>query len=55
MGVYVFRSLHCDFVKVGHYKGSDAWERVAFRGFHSCVAPRAAGQRVDAADLQLLA
>ena len=55
MGVYVFRSIHGDYVKVGHHKGDDAWERVAFRGFHSCVVPRELGDRVNRGDLELLA
>ena len=41
MGVYAFRWLHVDdsggsWMKIGHYKGSNAWSRVAHRGFRSC-------------------
>lgn len=54
MGVYVFRSKHAPFVKVGHYKGCDAWGRVARRGFRSCVCPAQIRGRVGCDDLELL-
>jgi len=55
MGVYAFRSKHAEYVKVGHHAGGDAWERVAFRGFNSCVVPRELRGRTDATDLELVA
>lgn len=55
MGVYVFRSRHADFVKVGHYIGDDAWNRVSRRGFYSCVSPREIECKRDACDLELIA
>jgi len=55
MGVYAFRSKHADYVKVGHHGGGDAWERVAFRGFNSCIVPRVLKGRTDAVDLELIA
>ena len=53
--MYAFRSKHADYVKVGHHAGGDAWERVAFRGFNSCVVPRELRGRTDAHDLELVA
>jgi hypothetical protein len=55
MGVYVFKSKHADYVKVGHYVGEDAWGRVARRGFYSCISPRVLREKRDACDLDLLA
>ena len=54
MGVYVFRSLHAPLVKVGHFKGADAWGRVSRRGFNSCVCPTRIRGRVSCDDLELL-
>ena len=40
MGVYVFESKHDKFIKVGHYKGENAWRRIApKRGFNSTAYP----------------
>jgi len=55
MGVYVFRSLVSDWIKIGHYKGTNAWSRVAHRGFRSCVCPHDIGTRTTATDLELIA
>ncbi len=55
MGVYVFRSLHAPYIKVGHYCGKNAFSRVAHRGFSSCVCPREVQGRVSMDDLELVA
>lgn len=55
MGVYIFLSRHGPFIKVGHYKGKNAWSRVAHRGFYSCVCPVEIRNRVSVEDLELLA
>jgi hypothetical protein len=55
MGVYVFKSRHADYVKVGHFRGDDAWDRVRRRGFYSCVSPRELKSLRSASDLELLA
>lgn len=55
MGVYIFEAKHGPFVKVGHYHRQNPWSRVAHRGFHSCICPKALKGRVDCADLKLVA
>lgn len=55
MGVYVYRSLHAAYVKVGHYAGKNAWSRVAHRGFYSCNRPAALGERISVDDVELVA
>lgn len=55
MGVYIFRSLHDNFIKVGHYAGQNAWSRVAHRGFYSCVCPNSIQDKVSVTDLELMA
>ncbi len=40
MGVYVFESKHGNYIKLGHYKGTNAWKRIApQRGFYSTNYP----------------
>ena len=55
MGVYIFASTRGPFIKVGHYKGANAWSRVAHRGFSSCVCPPAIRDTVSVEDLCLRA
>lgn len=55
MGVYVFRSLRGAFIKVGHYRGQNAWSRVAHRGFRSCICPQSIEGCVSIDDLELVA
>lgn len=55
MGVYIFRSFHGPFIKVGHYAGKNAFCRVAHRGFSSCVCPKELRGRVAMEDMELLA
>lgn len=55
MGIYIFSSKHGPFIKVGHYKGQNAWSRIAHRGFYSCVCPMEIRNRVSVEDLELVA
>ena len=55
MGIYVFASKHGPFVKVGHYKGQNAWSRIAHRGFRSCVCPKELKEQVMVDDMELVA
>lgn len=55
MGVYVFRSIHAPYIKVGHYCGKNAFSRIAHRGFSSCVCPREIRDRVSMDDMELVA
>ena len=34
MGVYIFKSVHTDAIKIGHYKKNNAWSRVAVSYTH---------------------
>ena len=55
MGVYVFRSFHAPYIKVGHYSGKNAFSRIAHRGFSSCVCPREIQDKVSMNDMELIA
>lgn len=55
MGVYIFRSRHGPYIKVGHYSGDNAYSRVAHRGFYSCSCPGEIRDRVSVGDLELMA
>ena len=59
MGVYVFRSIHAPWIKVGHHKPSksrpNVYFRIAGRGFHSCVHPKELKTRLDMMDFGLIA
>lgn len=50
----MFESKHGPFIKVGHYSGSNAYSRVAHRGFYSCVCPKEIKTRVSVEDLMLI-
>jgi hypothetical protein len=39
MGIYCFSESSGRYIKVGHYIKSNAWSRVANRGFRSCKCP----------------
>jgi len=54
MGVYVFRSFHEPYIKVGHYNGKNAFSRIAHRGFTSCVCPTEIRDRVSMDDMELI-
>ena len=59
MGVYVFRSLNSDWIKVGHHKITKArpnvYYRIAGRGFHSCVHPRELEGKLHMHNFELVA
>lgn len=55
MGVYVFRSFHAPYIKVGHYSGKNAFSRISHRGFYSCVCPNEIKDRVSMDDMELIA
>ena len=54
MGVYVYRSIHMDAIKIGHYAKQNAWSRIAHRGFYSCIHPKEIHARVGVDDFELL-
>ena len=41
-------------IKIGHYAKSNAWSRVAHRGFYSCICPFEIKEKVSVEDLTLL-
>ena len=58
MGVYIFRSKHGHWIKVGHHKvraqAPNVYYRVIRRGFYSCKRPDEIKDRVGFDDLELL-
>jgi hypothetical protein len=54
MDVYIFKSKHLDAYKVGHFLGWNAWGRIAFRGFNSCIVPLQLQKKVEADDFILV-
>ena len=55
MGVYIFSSIWEPIIKIGHYRGTNAWYRIApRRGFYSASPPPILGTRVSAHDFELL-
>lgn len=59
MGVYVFRSHHAPWIKVGHHaatlKRPNVYYRVARRGFYSCIHPAELAGKLSIDDVALLA
>lgn len=59
MGVYIFRSCHAQWFKLGHHKLRPArptvYHRIAGRGFYSCVAPPCLHGRLGIDNFELLA
>ncbi len=55
MGVYVFQSKHAPYIKIGHYAKSNAWSRIAHRGFGKILHPAILKERVTVHDLDLVA
>ena len=51
MGVYIFKSKHGHWMKIGHHKVTRArpnvYYRIARRGFHSCVHPPELNDHLD--------
>lgn len=54
MGVYVFRSIHAPYIKIGHYSGENAFSRIAHRGFRSCVCPNEIKDKTSINDMELV-
>ena len=54
MGVYVFRSVHEPYVKIGKYTKNNPWSRVAHRGFYSCLHPHALHNKIGVHDVDLV-
>lgn len=55
MGVYIFKSFHAPYIKVGHYQNKNAFSRIAHRGFYSCVCPNEIKDKVSMDDMELVA
>lgn len=59
MGVYIFRSLHLPWIKIGHHRITDrrpnVYYRVANRGFNSCVHPPELEGKLALDDFELVA
>jgi hypothetical protein len=58
MGVYIIKSLHADWFKLGHHKISERRPNVFYRyinrGFYSCKCPEEIKNKVGFDDLQLI-
>jgi len=58
MGVYIIKSLHTDWFKLGHHKISERRPNVYYRyinrGFYSCKCPEEIKNKVSFDDLQLI-
>ena len=58
MGVYIIKSLHADWFKLGHHKISEKRPNVFYRyinrGFYSCKCPEEIKNKVGFDDLQLI-
>ncbi len=54
MGIYIYKSIYIDAIKIGHYSKANAWSRVAHRGFNSCRCPEQLKGKVNIEDLHLL-
>lgn len=55
MGVYIFKSFHAPYIKVGHYQGKNVFSRIAHRGFYSCSCPKEISKQVSMDDVELMA
>jgi hypothetical protein len=58
MGVYIIKSKHSNWVKIGHHKITERRPNVYFRyihrGFYSCMCPTEIKEKVSFEDLELL-
>ena len=58
MGIYIIKSLHSDWIKVGHHKITEqrpsVYYRFINRGFYSVVRPKEIKDKVGSNDLQLI-
>jgi len=58
MGIYIIKSLHSNWIKVGHHlitkRRPSVYYRYINRGFYSVVRPKEIKDRVNFEDLQLI-
>ena len=58
MGIYIIKSLHSNWIKIGHHKITDrrpsVYYRFINRGFYSIICPEEIKDRVSFNDLQLI-
>tara|TARA_Y100000389_G_C17462372_1_gene522823 strand:- start:3700 stop:4098 length:399 start_codon:yes stop_codon:yes gene_type:complete len=58
MGIYIVKSLHSNWIKIGHHKITDrrpsVYYRFVNRGFYSVVRPREIKDKVGFNDLELI-
>lgn len=58
MGIYIIKSLHSDWIKVGHHKITDkrpsVYYRFINRGFYSVICPTEIIDKVSFNDLELV-
>lgn len=58
MGIYIIKSLHSDWFKLGHHKITERRPNVYYRyinrGFYSCICPEEIKNKVSFHDLQLI-
>jgi hypothetical protein len=54
MGVYVYKSIHINAIKIGNHCTNNAWNRIAYKGFYSCICPEEIKNKVSIHDLTLL-
>lgn len=58
MGIYIVKSLHSDWIKIGHHtissKRPSVYYRYINRGFYSCKCPEEIQNKVGFKDLELL-
>lgn len=58
MGIYIIKSLHADWIKIGHHKITNrrpsVYYRFINRGFYSVVCPMEIKDKVSFKDLELM-
>ena len=58
MGIYIIKSLHSNWIKIGHHKITErrpsVYYRFINRGFYSVVRPKEIEEKVSFNDLQLI-
>ena len=58
MGIYIIKSIHSDWIKVGHHKITSKRPSVYYRyfnrGFYSCICPYEIQDKVGFKDLKLM-
>lgn len=58
MGVYIIKSIHSEWIKIGHHKITarrpTVYHRYINRGFYSCICPEEIKDKVSFNDVKLL-